>query len=464
MKAIILAAGEGKRMRPLTLTTPKPMIPVLGKPLLHHIVDSLPKEITTVIFVVGYKGDQIRGYFGKTFEGREIIYVEQNEPLGTGHALELCRPHIREGERFFFMIGDDLHSPKALENLLKYPFAMLVHEHKNPERFGVVEVDKNNVVVGFEEKPLAPKSNLVSPAVFVLDDRIFKYPKVKHRTGEFFAVDQINQMMKDIPLIAEKSDFWFPVGYPEDIDALEFFLEKKNGISKKKNQTPVIIIAGGKGTRMPEGEKEKPKALVEIAGKPMLHWQIEEVRRQGFENIILSLGYKAEMAVEWLKKSGNSHIQYSIEKEPLGTGGGLKLAAKGINEPFLAFNADDLADVNFHGLIRHGNGGVFNVLAGAEIADARAFGLLKCDEHKKICAFQEKNPSSSEGGLVSIGHYYLTPDIFDGTPEAFSIENDVFTKLAAEGKLVIFKHTGYWLPTGTAEQLQITREYFSKSH
>ena len=215
---------------------------------------------------------------------------------------------------------------------------------------------------------------------------------------------------------------------------------------------------------MPDGEKDKPKVLVEIAGHPMLHWQFKELRRQGFWSITLSLGYRADMVIDWLKSSGNSEVRYVIETEPLGTGGGLKLASQGIKEPFLAMNADDLANVNFGALIRHGGRGTYSVLTGAEIKDARAFGLMKCDEHKKICSFEEKNPEATEGGLVNIGHYYLLPNIFEGTPKAFSIEHGIFPKLAAAGDLLLYKHTGYWLPTGTEEQLQVTREYFSKSH
>jgi NDP-sugar pyrophosphorylase family protein len=92
MKAILLAAGEGKRMRPLTLETPKPMIDVLGKPLLHHLIDGLPSEITVLIIVIGYKGEQIRAYFGESFEGRKVSYVIQEKQIGNAQALELCQP------------------------------------------------------------------------------------------------------------------------------------------------------------------------------------------------------------------------------------------------------------------------------------------------------------------------------------------------------------------------------------
>ena len=97
-----------------------------------------------------------------------------------------------------------------------------------------------------------------------------------------------------------------------------------------------------------------------------------------------------------------------------------------------------------------------------EIVDARAYGLIECDERKKICAFKEKDPSAAKG-IVNIGHYYLKPEIFKDTPEVFSMERDIFPKLAERGELVMMKHMGnYWFGCGTPETLAATREYFSK--
>lgn len=462
MKAIILAAGEGKRMRPLTLETPKPMVDILGRPLLVWIVEALPAEITELVFVVGYKAEQIQKYFGEKYEGRSVRYVYQEKPLGTGHALMLCKDFIAPGEKFLFMIGDDLHSPVSIKKLISEEFAMLVHEHENPRAFGVVEVDSHDRVIGFEEKPERPKSNLVSPAVFVMDDRIFKYPPVLHPKGEYFAVDQINQMMKDVPLRAIRSDFWHPVGEPHQITTAEQALLARGARHEaQKNATPVVIIAGGKGTRLPAEEQYKPKCLVEVAGKPILAHQLDLLRAQGFENITLSLGYKAQMVVDWLKSSGNESVKYVVETEPLGTGGGLRLAAGNFKEPFIAFNCDDLADVDFAGMIRHSCGGKYNVIVGMKFTAAQTFDSLICDEYKRVCEFRQRSTEIGDA-IVNIGHYYLLPDIFDGMPAAFSNERDLFPRLAAAKKLVLQTHTGYWLTANNAEQIAGAREFFKK--
>lgn len=461
MKAILIAAGEGRRMRPLTLTTPKPMIQVLGKPLLEWIIQSLPAAITEIVIVVGYKGEQIKEYFGDRCDGRSIQYVFQEKQLGTGHALHLCRELVAPGERFLFMFADDLHSTEAMEKLIARGIGMLAQEHPDPRRFGVLEADREGRVTGIEEKPHQPKSNMVAVGVYLLDSRFFEYPMPLSGRGEYEYAEPLRAMLKDIPVIIEKTPFWHPVGQPEDIDALEGILHKRAGGELKKNPAPVIIIAGGRGTRLPSEEQDKPKCLVEIAGKPILGWQLDELRRQGFTDIRLALGYKAEMVIDWLRKSGNEQVGYSVEKEPLGTGGGLKLAAEGITVPFIAFNCDDLADVCFASLIRHSCGGKYNVITGKSFSGAYTFDSIVCDSDKKVCEFKQRSPEVAEA-IVNIGHYYLRPDIFEGTPESFSSEKELFPRLAKEGRLVLHTHTGYWLTANNAEQIKGTREFFAQ--
>jgi len=462
MKAVILAAGKGTRMRPLTLETPKPMVDVLGKPLLHHIIDSLPAEIAELILVVGYKQEQIRAYFGDSFEGRKVTYVEQKERLGTAHALFQAQPHLTKGERFLFMFADDLHSPSAIERLVKSgKIGALVQEHIDPKRFGVIEIDKDGKIVSLEEKPDQPRSNLVAVGVFIFDDKFFQYPLKLSSRGEYEYVDQVKEIIKDHQFIVEKTEFWHPISDPYHINEAEQILSK--GAPAKTDNTLIIILAGGKGTRMPDGEKDKPKVMVDIAGKPLLEHQIEIAMAQGFTNIRLSLGYMADYIIDWLKEK-NYKIGYVVENEPLGTGGAIKLAAKGHDKPFIAINGDDIADVNYRALARHSGRGKYSVITGLELEGVSAFGLLEFDKDKRIVAFKEKQPDINQG-VINIGHYYLLPEIFENTPEAFSIEHDLFPKLAQDGKLVLMEHKGnYWFGCGTPETLKATRAYFAKSH
>lgn len=461
MKCIILAAGKGTRMRPLTLHTPKPMVMVLGKPLLEHIINELPSEITELILVVGYQHEKIRAYFGDKFSDRKIVYVIQEEQLGTAHALNLARPYLNEGEKFLFMFADDLHSASAMKQLVQGDIGMLVQEHEDPRPFGVVEVDKEGRVTSLEEKPADPKSNMVAVGVFLFDDRIFNYPIRLSPRGEYEYVDQVVDMLKDHDFVVEKTNFWHPIGYPQDVEVAERKLREAHAAPEPDyTHIPAVIIAGGNGTRLPEGEQEQPKCLVEIAGKPMLAWQIEKLRRQGFKNIRLSLGYKAQMVVNWLQTSNNTDISYVIENEPLGTGGGLRLAAKDFTTPFIALNCDDIADVDFASLMRHG-GKEYNVISGMPCTDATTFESLVHDKDKRVLEFRARSADIKDA-IVNIGHYYLQPNIFADMPEKFSNERDLFPKLVQEGKLVLHTHKGYWLTANNAEQLAAARDFFSK--
>jgi len=226
MKAVILAAGEGLRMRPLTESRPKPMIEILGKPLLHHIFDALPDEIDEVILVTGYLEDHIKKYFGENFAGKKISYVHQPKKLGTAQALWLVRPLLRD-ERFLMLYADDLQSKEDIQKCLAHPLSIMVKEVPDPRRFGVIVADDWGKVLDLVEKPISPPSNLASTGVKVLDSKIFNYPAQQHSNGEYYITDSLSQMVRDYELIAVKADFWFPIGYPDDIKKAEEILRAR---------------------------------------------------------------------------------------------------------------------------------------------------------------------------------------------------------------------------------------------
>ncbi len=215
MQCIILAAGKGTRLRPLTETTPKPLVEVNGKPLLDHIVAALPSAIDELIIVTGYLGEQIREHCGSEYSGRRVTYVEQVEQKGTGHALWLCKDLVKG--RFLYMFADDLHGEQDLARVTSYTRAMLTLTTDTPERFGIVVRNPDGTLAEFVEKPEHPPSNLASTGVFVLDEHIFEFTPTVETKGEYYHTDMIREYAKHYPIAVVEQQTWIPIGYPEDI-------------------------------------------------------------------------------------------------------------------------------------------------------------------------------------------------------------------------------------------------------
>lgn len=227
MKAVIFAAGEGKRMQPLTLTRPKPLVEVLGKPLIQHVWEALPSVVDEVVVVVGYKQEMIQAFLGNQFLGKRVTYVVQDQPLGTGHALNLCREHILHEEKFLLMYADDIHGAQAIESMGGESSALLVSEVSDPRRFGVVECDERGFICGIEEKPEHPRSHLAAVGVYVLSPKILSYGNISPKNGEYYLTDMIAAYINDVPVRVVRSDFWIPIAYPEDVLSAEEILRMK---------------------------------------------------------------------------------------------------------------------------------------------------------------------------------------------------------------------------------------------
>lgn len=227
MQCVILAAGKGTRLRPLTETTPKPLVKVAGKALLDHVVEALPSAVEEIILVIGYLGDQIREHCGSEYYGRKVTYVEQVEQKGTGHALWLCRPFIKG--RFLYMFADDIHGKDDIARACSYTRSMLTLTTETPERFGIVLRNPDGTLGEFVEKPEHPPSNLASTGVFVLDQQIFSFDLTVETKGEFYHTNVIKEYAKQYPIAVVEQSLWIPIGYPEDIVAAEAILTSLRG-------------------------------------------------------------------------------------------------------------------------------------------------------------------------------------------------------------------------------------------
>ena len=224
MKAVVLAAGEGTRMRPLTANLPKPLLPVAGKPFLRHTLEALRSAgISQVAVLIGWQGHRIRESLGDGEAlGLSIAYEEQTERLGTAHAIGCMRSHV-DGP-FLSVNGDVVVSAEALAAMIAYrqkvraPVIGLA-EVPNPAAFGVVELNDGKVT-GLEEKPRRPKSNLINAGIYAFDEDIFplidKTPKSPR--GEYEITDTIRALMETQDVYGFRlPGEWIDVGRPWDL-------------------------------------------------------------------------------------------------------------------------------------------------------------------------------------------------------------------------------------------------------
>jgi bifunctional UDP-N-acetylglucosamine pyrophosphorylase/glucosamine-1-phosphate N-acetyltransferase len=221
MKAVILAAGEGTRMRPLTRDTPKPLLPVAGKPIIQHNIDRIEEHVDEIIVVAGYEIDQVRKYFS---DSEDIHVIEQKQPEGTADAAMQALEHI--DERTIILNGDDIYGDRITE-ALEHNSAVLASRVEKPENYGVFKV-KEGKAVEITEKPGNPASNLVNTGCYVVNKDFFlKLDEVeKSPRGEYEITDALRKYMDDNDVKLVEQDNWLPCSYPwQLINANEQLIE-----------------------------------------------------------------------------------------------------------------------------------------------------------------------------------------------------------------------------------------------
>ena len=230
MKAVLLAAGEGVRLQPITSSRPKHLIRVAGKPILEHCLDALKASgVTEAIIVTHFMSDAIRQYFGDGEKiGLKIKYVEQAAMLGTGNAVSAIEPHVKGA--FVLVYGDLLFSPEAMKNVIqlykkeKPAAVMAVVPVEKPENYGVVELENGKKVKRIIEKPSPSEapSNLANAGLYMFSMEIFdKIRRTKASIrGEWELTDALSLLIraKKRVLAAKISkDDWIDIGRPWDL-------------------------------------------------------------------------------------------------------------------------------------------------------------------------------------------------------------------------------------------------------
>ena len=214
MDAVILAAGLGTRLRPHTLHTPKPLLPVRGRPILDWILGALPGRVDRVVVVVHYLAEQVETYLRSQQWFEQPVVVFQEQPRGTGDALRQCRQKL-QSDHFLVINGDDLFGARGLRILAEKPAGILVHTVDEPRRFGIAFLKPDGTLEKLVEKPVLDGRQLANTGAYVLPRDVFDIEIGLSARGEYEITDYVSTLAARRPFHVVEADFWLPIGTEE---------------------------------------------------------------------------------------------------------------------------------------------------------------------------------------------------------------------------------------------------------
>lgn len=260
MKAVVLAAGEGQRMRPLTATRPKVMLPIAGKPILEHLLNEVKGAgISEFVFIVGYCDKQVRSYFGGGEKwGVKIAYSEQRKQLGTADAIRMVGDMVNSN--FLVINGDVIINRADIKKLIKSTGnTMSVFEVEDPAGLGIVEL-ADDKVVGIYEKTQRPPSLMANAGSYLFTPDVFDAiaKTEKSPRGEYEITDSLKILMgKKAGLHYLQIKSWQDFSYPWDLlranETMMQSLKPQNLGEVEENVVLKGVVVIGKNTVVRSG-------------------------------------------------------------------------------------------------------------------------------------------------------------------------------------------------------------------
>lgn len=252
MKAIIPVAGAGTRLRPHTYTHPKALIPVGGKTILAHILDSLQESgVTDFVFVIGYLGEKIKDYIAKHYPQLPCSFVEQTNRAGLGQAIYLAKPYIAANEEIIIVLGDTVLDVNWKEIISLPGNHLAIKKVEDPRGFGLAELNEQQEIVRVVEKPNIPKSNYALVGLYKIENSTTLFTclenNIQHAAmtqGEFHLTDGLQCMIEQgIKFHPYRVNNWFDCGKKEVLLETNCLLLKKqtHQIDTTHFQNSIII-------------------------------------------------------------------------------------------------------------------------------------------------------------------------------------------------------------------------------
>ncbi|WP_267642362.1 bifunctional sugar-1-phosphate nucleotidylyltransferase/acetyltransferase [Haloarchaeobius amylolyticus] len=216
MQAVILAAGEGTRIRPLSDNVPKPMVPTADGPLVERTVAAaVTAGADELLMVVGYEGEAVREYFGDEYEGTPIRYAVQEEQRGTAHAVAAAAEYI-DGP-FAVLNGDNCFDTESVVELFERRPSVLAYRAEEPSNYGVLHTE-DGIVTGVTEKPDDPPGNLVNAGAYVFPEAARDWLEVEEsERGEHEITDVLDRVVAEFSVTPVEVDRWLDVGRPWEL-------------------------------------------------------------------------------------------------------------------------------------------------------------------------------------------------------------------------------------------------------
>jgi NDP-sugar pyrophosphorylase family protein len=220
MDAIILAAGLGTRLRPYTLTTPKPLLPIRRRAILDWILTALPAAVEHVVVVTHYLAEQIEEYLRQQTHVAHWTTVHQTTPRGTGDAFRSCRDVV-VADRVLVLNGDDLYAAADLRTLAEKPMGLLAHPVDEPRKFGIVFPRPDGTLERLVEKPNLDGRHLANIGAYLFPRTAFEIDLPLSPRGEYEITDAVSALASRGSFYVVPAKTWLPIGTVEAWRAAE---------------------------------------------------------------------------------------------------------------------------------------------------------------------------------------------------------------------------------------------------